>query len=152
MANYWGHLSLQQLDTCHADLITLANHVLQIHDASVIFGHRNRILQNQAYRLGHSKLQFPNSLHNLFPSAAIDLGPYLPGYRVTYDREHTLYFAGIVLGVAEWLYQTGEISHRIRWGGDWDRDHNFREHSFYDGIHFELVDIDRSKFQVIDMV
>jgi peptidoglycan L-alanyl-D-glutamate endopeptidase CwlK len=152
MINRWGLRSKQQLVTCHHDLVTLANRVLQIHDASVIFGYRNRLLQNQAYRLGHSKLQFPDSLHNLFPSAAIDLGPYLPGYRVTYDREHTLYFAGIVLGVADCLYQTGEISHQIRWGGDWDRDHNFREHSFYDGIHFELVEFDRTQFQVIDAV
>lgn len=138
MASFSGK-SQARLNTCHPDLITLANEVIKVHDCTVVFGHRGEAEQNEAYAKGNSKLQFPQSKHNKLPSMAIDLGPYLPNENVLYNREQTLYFAGIVMGIAHKLFEEGKMIHKVRWGGDWDSDNNFKEHSFYDGIHFELV-------------
>jgi peptidoglycan L-alanyl-D-glutamate endopeptidase CwlK len=44
-----------------------------------------------------------------------------------------------VLGVAERLYNEGRISHRLRWGGDWDMDTKVSDNDFDDLVHFELV-------------
>lgn len=135
--NKWGERSLKNYDQCHKDLQVLADHVLQIHDCSIICGHRGKEEQNQAFYLGNSKLKYPNSRHNQIPSAAIDIVPY--GQGNPYDREQMLYFAGIVVATAAILYNTGIIEHKIRWGGDWDIDNNFKEHKFFDAAHLELV-------------
>lgn len=130
--------SLERLATCHEDLQVLASEVLKIHDCTVVCGYRNKEEQNRFFAEGVSKLRYPNGKHNQIPSRAIDLGPYVRNQSL-YDREQVLLFAGIVIGVAHMLYQDGRMKHKIRWGGDWDSDNNFKEHSFFDGIHFELV-------------
>ncbi len=140
--NRWSIISKARLATCHEDLVTLAQQVMIIHDCSVICGHRGRKAQNKAHEEGHSKLTWPRSKHNKWPSQAIDLGPYLPRENVLYDREQVLYFAGIVKATAFMLRKEGKMKYRIRWGGDWDRDNNFKEHSFFDGVHFELIGVE----------
>lgn len=137
--NKFSKKSKKRLATCHEDLQTLANAVIQVHDCTVVCGYRDEQAQNEAYYKGASKLKFPDGKHNRMPSIAIDLGPYLAGHKILYDREQVLHFAGIVLGIADQLYRNGKMAHKIRWGGDWDSDNNFKEHSFFDGIHFELV-------------
>lgn len=140
--NKFSGKSLAQLTTCHIDLQALANAVLTIHDCTVVCGWRSKDKQNKAFHLGNSTTKYPKSKHNSLPSMAIDLGPYIPNQDVLYNREQTLYFAGIVLGIAHMLYESGIMEHRIRWGGDWDSDNDFKEHKFYDGIHFELIEND----------
>jgi len=66
------------------------------------------------------------------PSLAVDAYPYIDG-AISFDREQCLVFAGFVIGLA------GGMGIKIRWGGDWDGDHNLREHSLSDLGHFELV-------------
>jgi peptidoglycan L-alanyl-D-glutamate endopeptidase CwlK len=41
--------------------------------------------------------------------------------------------------VSEILYKKGMIEHHIRWGGDWDGDQDFRDQTFDDLAHFELI-------------
>ena len=137
--NKWSKRSLRNLKTCHEDLQLLANTVLRMHDCTVICGHRNEQEQNEAYYKGASKVKFPNSNHNFIISRAIDLAPYKKGASL-YDRENVLYFAGIVITAAQYLYDLDHITHKIRWGGDWDGDNNFKEHKFFDGVHFELIE------------
>ena len=136
--NKWSRTSAKRLNTCHVDLITLCNIVLQVHDCTIVEGHRNQKCQNQAYYIGNSKLQWPNSKHNKTPSLAVDVVPFING-KATYNREQILYFSGIVLGIANRLSIEGLMTHKVRWGGDWDRDNDFKEHKFFDGAHFELV-------------
>lgn len=139
--NSWSQSSANKLATCHPDLQVLANTVLPFHDCKVITGHRNEEQQNRMYAEGKSKLRWPNGKHNSDPSMAIDLAPYRPGDN-PWDYEYSLYFAGIVLGIADILYQQGHMVHKVRWGGNWstDRDYrSFKDVSFYDGLHFELV-------------
>jgi peptidoglycan L-alanyl-D-glutamate endopeptidase CwlK len=141
--NIWSKSSLEKLKTCHGDLQTLANHVLLVHDCTVVWGSRNEKQQNDMFLQGRSELKYPYSKHNQYPSIAIDLAPYVPelGGVITRDREYSLYFSGIVLGIADILYERGDINNRVRWGGNWStkRDKNFKNTSFYDGLHYELV-------------
>jgi peptidoglycan L-alanyl-D-glutamate endopeptidase CwlK len=140
--NKWSKSSKEKLKTCHGDLQTLANFVLSVHDCTVVWGTRTQEQQDKLVLEGKSKLNYPNSKHNTYPSLAIDLAPYVPSLSgVTWDREYSLYFAGIVLGCADTLYKKGIINNMVRWGGNWStvRDKSFKQISFYDGLHFELV-------------
>jgi peptidoglycan L-alanyl-D-glutamate endopeptidase CwlK len=136
----WSQKSQERLNTCHSDLQLLANEVLSIHDCSVVYGHRPMEDQNRLFAEGKSKKQWPNSKHNQLPSIAIDLAPYVPGVGM-WDMEYSLYFAGLVLGTADMLHKMGTMMNTVRWGGNWSstRDRNWKLNSFYDGLHFELL-------------
>jgi len=141
MARY-SSTSNRRKNTCHPDLIVLADEVIKVHDATVVTGYRTEANQNQLCADGFSRVEYPDSNHNKMPSLAIDLAPYVPSMGgLTYDREYSLYFAGIVLGIADRLYRSGLMTHKIKWGGNWstDRNKSFKTISFYDGLHFELV-------------
>jgi peptidoglycan L-alanyl-D-glutamate endopeptidase CwlK len=139
---HYSKKSQAKLDTCDHDLQVLANEVLKYHDASVVWGHRNEEEQERMFRKKVSKLHFPRSKHNSYPSRAIDLVAYVPslGGQV-WTVKYSLYFAGLVLGIADMLYAQGKMTHKVRWGGNWSskRDVSFTKVRFYDGYHFELV-------------
>lgn len=128
--------SRERLNTCHKDLRMIFNAVIPHFDNSILCGHRGEAEQNEAYRSGKSQLKFPESKHNKSPSMAVDVVPYPIDWQ---DRERFHYFAGYVMGVADMLHGEGLISHRLRWGGDWDRDTQVKDNSFDDLPHFELV-------------
>lgn len=107
----------------------------------MITGHRNEKDQNEAFEEGKSEKFWPNSKHNERPSMAIDAAPYflsIPHIKWK-DEDGFRMFAGYVMGVAAALYEAGEISHVVRWGGDWDRDRDQSDQAFMDLVHFELV-------------
>jgi len=89
-----------------------------------------------AYNAGRSKVKWPNGKHNKRPSMAVDVVPYPIDWQ---DRDRFHYFAGYVMGVADMLHAEGLINHRLRWGGDWDRDTQVKDNGFDDLVHFELV-------------
>ena len=122
--------SRASLITCHRDLQALAHKVIRVHDCSVITGFRAEEMQRKMFATGLSKVQFPNSKHNLMPAKAIDLAPYPVNWK---DIKSFYYFAGIVMGVAS------EMNLRLRWGGDWDLDNDLNDQRFNDLIHFELL-------------
>ena len=127
--NKWSNTSKERLEQCDERLQALAEAVLQIHDCSVLTGHRSENAQNQAYVEGYSTIQWPYSKHNKLPSLAIDLAPF------PIDWENTkrfYYFAGIVMGVAK------QMNLPIRWGGDWDMDNDLDDSNFLDLVHFEI--------------
>ncbi len=138
--NSWSAKSRANLATCHQDLQVLANSVLAAHDCTLVYGHRIELEQNRLFTEGKSKKQWPDSTHNKTPSMAMDLAPYVQGVSM-WDMEYSLHFAGLVLGMADTLYQQGLMTHRVRWGGNWStkRDRNWKLNSFYDGLHFELI-------------
>jgi hypothetical protein len=114
----------------------------------VIQGHRGKIDQNTQFYEGDSQLMWPNGKHNTYPSTAIDFGPYVPGQNVLYDRNQTLYFGGIVVATADFLYHAGKMRYRIRWGRNWKGDNNMKGNRFNDSIHFELVGVDSSEIKI----
>lgn len=136
MASY-SVRSRERLNTCHRDLRMIFNAVIPHFDNTVLCGHRGEAAQNAAYNSGRSKVKWPNGKHNKKPSMAIDAAPYPIDWQ---DRERFSLFAGYVMGVAAMLHAEGMITHRIRWGGDWDRDTEVSDNGFDDLVHFELVE------------
>jgi len=116
--------------------------VIKVHDCTVIEGYRPPSVQIDLYYAKRSKVKFGK--HNVSPSNAVDVGPYLgeikgipwpvPGSD-TYikDLNQFYYFAGIVHAKAR------EMGISIRWGGDWDRDHYLSDQTFDDLVHFQLL-------------
>ena len=129
--------SLAHLATCHADLRAVFTEVVKHRDCTVIEGLRTAEQQAEYLRTGRSKTT--SSKHLRQPdgtSHAADVAPYPVDWS---DGKAFALFAGYVIATADQMRLAGQITHRIRWGGDWDDDGNVREHSFFDGPHFELV-------------
>ncbi len=131
----FGKRSTQNLVSCHEDLQRLFNEVIKYYDCSIICGIRGKLEQDDAYYSGRSQLKFPESSHNNTPSVAVDVVPYFKGrpHIRWEDKEKFYEFAGFVQGVASIL----EIN--IRWGGNWDRDDELQDQTFFDLPHFELI-------------
>jgi len=123
--------SQQILDSCHPLLQILFFEVVRTFDCSILDGHRPMHRQNQLYRDGKSKLIYPHSKHNSYPSQAVDVAPYPIDWE---DIRRFYYFGGYVLGIAK------NMGFRIRWGGDWDGDRQVKDQSFNDLVHFEIGD------------
>lgn len=132
----YSKISYQKLKTAHPDLQLIFNTVIQYIDNTILVGHRGEEEQTQAVAEGKSKLTFPNSKHNSTPSMAVDAAPYPIDWN---DISRFYYFAGFVKAIAEVLLSEKKISHKVRWGGDWDSDNDFKDNKFNDLVHFELV-------------
>lgn len=117
------------LATCHPDLQKVFNEVIKHFDCTVMCGHRSEEEQNEAYRTGRSKLQYPQSKHNGSPSRAIDVAPYPIDWN---DTDRFYFFAGLVKGIA------AGMGIDIRFGGDWDSDTDLHDQTFMDLPHYEL--------------
>jgi len=132
--------SLSQLNTCHPDLITLFKEVIKFRDCKILEGYRGKELQDEAYERGTSKLKYPNGKHNGNPSMAVDVTPFLreaPLAVSLNDKGRHIYFAGFVMGIADTLYDEKKMTHRVRWGGDWNGDGDIQDG--WDFVHFELI-------------
>jgi len=130
-------VSTLRLNTCHRDLQVIFKHVIDYMNCSILCGFRGEQDQEQAFKEGKSRLHFPKSKHNISPSMAVDV----ICYPIDWDNfQRHFWFAGYVLGVADRLYAEGKIHHRLRFGGDWDRDFDITdEKGLRDLVHFELM-------------
>lgn len=68
--------SLNNLATCHPDLIRVAQEAIKHFDFVVICGERGEKEQNAAYARGASNARYGQSAHNYSPSLAFDAVPY----------------------------------------------------------------------------
>ena len=127
----FSEASFERLKTCHPDLQKVFLKVIEHYDCTVTCGHRPKDEQDEAVRTGKSKLAWPYSKHNSLPSKAVDCVPFPVDWS---DTSRFYHFAGFVLAVAQGL------GVKIRWGGDWDGNLNFRDEKFKDLPHFELVE------------
>jgi peptidoglycan LD-endopeptidase CwlK len=123
----FGNTSKQRLSTAHPHLQRLFTEVVKHRDCTVLFGHRGREEQEQAFKNGASKAHYGQSNHNYLPSLAVDVMPWYPTEpHIRWGELHELKeFAHFVLGVAVGM----DIP--IRWGG------HFK--NFFDGPHYELI-------------
>lgn len=128
---HFSNLSLQRLVTCDERLQRLFMAVIREFDCSIVYGHRDEEAQNDAFEKGFSKKAWPDSKHNSLPSKAIDALPYPVNWK---DEARIRYFAGFVMGIAS------QMGIKIRWGGDWDRDTDVHDQTFFDLGHFEVID------------
>ena len=123
--------SLSKLATCDERLQQIMKVVIEHWDCTIVEGSRPQEVQDEHYRTGRSKVQYPHSKHNSSPSAAIDVAPYPIDWN---DVARFRYFAGFVMGVA--------TMHGVKliWGGDWDSDRSCKDQTFHDLPHFELAE------------
>lgn len=123
--------SLEKLNQCVPELQDVMNEVIKYFDITIVTGHRGREEQEEKFDKGLTKVHFPYSKHNSFPSKAVDIAPYPINFK---DINRFYLAAGFILGIAK----SKGIS--LRWGGDWDRDTEVKDNSFDDLMHFEVVE------------
>jgi hypothetical protein len=126
----FGKFSYDNLLQCHPDLQRLFNEVIKVFDCTITCGHRGQKEQDEAFARDKSKVKWPNSKHNSFPSRAADVYPSPINYG---NFKRMYYFAGYVKGTAE------RLGIKIRWGGDWDSDTEILDQKWDDLPHFELA-------------
>lgn len=110
-------------------------------DFGISEGFRTVKRQQECYKKGLSTKDgiVNKSKHNYSPSLAVDIYPYYGG-KAKWDTEHLCYLAGIIHTVSKLLFEQGKITHRIRWGGNFDMDGIILiDQSFDDCPHFELI-------------
>ncbi|MDA0780776.1 MAG: M15 family metallopeptidase [Rickettsiales bacterium] len=127
---FFSKHSLQKLETCDARLQEICHEAIKIYDFTVLCGKRDEEEQNNLLIQGKTKLEFPNSKHNKFPSQAVDIAP-CPIDWSDFGRFRLL--AGIIFGIAH------SKNVKIRWGGDWNMNWNSGDENFLDLVHFELL-------------
>lgn len=131
----FGRRSTKNILEAHPDLQRLFYEVIKYFDCTVIDAYRPQEEQDEAYYTGRSQLKFPQSKHNVKPSMAVDVVPWFtdaPHVRWK-DMDTFYYFAGFVKGIA------ANMGINIRTGLDWDSDNDFKDQSFQDAAHFELI-------------
>lgn len=140
MFNY-SPASEGKLSTCQINLQRLFRRVLMSYDHTIIEGVRTKERQRELWNQRRTKTM--NSKHLPFGaqgcSLAVDVAPYpikwpVPGENsYVKDVGRFYHFSGYVLGVAS------EMGIKVRWGGDWDRDHDLKDQSFDDLVHWEII-------------
>ena len=126
----YSDLSKERLETCHPSLILLFNTVIKGWDCTILCGHRTKGEQDRLFDSGRSKLRYPYSKHNQFPSQAVDVSPHPIDWN---DLGSFYMFAGYVIRISE------SLGIRIRYGGDWDGDKKTADQTFNDLPHYELL-------------
>lgn len=126
----FGRHSKEQIDTLAPALRWVLEEAIRHIDFRVRQGHRGQQEQERLYRQGKSKVHWPYSRHNVAPSEAVDIDPWPLDFE---DTDRYYFLAGWVMAVA------ASMQIRLRWGGDWDGDHDLAEEGFRDLGHFELL-------------
>lgn len=132
--NRYSPASEARLQTCDERIQRVLRSLLPEFDHSILEGHRGESEQNEAFRTGASKVEWPNGKHNKMPSKAVDVAPANCDLTDKRNIPRICYFAGRVMGRAV------ELGVRLRWGGDWDGDNELRDQTFNDLVHFEVID------------
>lgn len=128
----FGKTSKKELGTCHPLLQEVLNEAIKVVDFKVLQGTRSEEEQERLFREGRSKVRWPNSKHNTYPSLAVDVAPY----PIDWDGPHATKKFARLAGIIEGIAYTKGI--QLRWGGDWDGDGQMRDQKFHDLPHLEL--------------
>jgi len=110
MPNF-GQKSQDKLATVHPKLQQIMNEAIKEYDFTVLWGYRDKQLQNSFYRRG-TGLKWPNSRHNVKPSLAVDVAPWPIDWL---DEQRFVILAGLILAKAR------ELKIEVVWGGLWLR-------------------------------
>ena len=144
--NYnFGNRSKTKLASCHKDLQIIAEESLKVSqvDFGISEGHRSVEKQLEYYNTGKSKIDGikKKGKHNYSPSMAFDIYAYVSGQsKLSYNITYLSYLGGVITATAKRLLHEGRISHKARWGGNWDSDNMIlTDQSFDDMPHFELI-------------
>ena len=99
MSFSYSKVSRKRRDSCHPDLIRLADWMLEnsIFDISIVCGHRGEEEQNEAYRTGKSGARWGQSKHNQIPSDGMDIAAFVEGKIDWFDKAKFIYLGGLAL-------------------------------------------------------
>ena len=133
----FGEKSTSRLKTCSLDLQNIFHEVVKYYDCSILEGHRGEPKQNRFFAQKRSKVKWPDGKHNSYPSHAVDAAPYpIPenwGANHWKDLVHFYQLAAVVKFVA------AQKGIKIRWGGDWAGDGDYKDNKFDDLVHYEIL-------------
>ena len=106
-------------------------------DIAGIEGRRVKARQNRLFAINKSKVQWPNSKHNVLKpddlAHAFDIAPYVNG-KISDNWYHCIFLAGIIQTCGK------KLGIPIRWGGNWDQDGEpITDQDFQDLWHYEEV-------------
>lgn len=156
MGYYLGKNSLKKLSSCHIDLQKIWHLAISRSsvDIGISEGHRAIEKQKEYYAIGRTvevnrdtitNIDGVNKVgkHNFIPSEASDFFVYHKNKKVrlkiAYDKAHLSYVFGLLDSCSKELYYKNQITHLLRWGGNWDKDGIlFYDQSFNDLPHVEL--------------
>lgn len=124
--------SKTRLLTCSLPIQKIMEEAIKHIDIGITCGHRNEKDQQQAFLEGKSKLQFPFSKHNSYPSNAVDFVCFVDG-KPQWSKELTISTAFFIKGIA------AGMGYKLRLGCDWDSDFLWSDESFLDAFHLELA-------------
>ena len=115
----------------------MLNKAIKHYDITVLEGVRTLERQTELVRTGMSKTMKSKHLKQADGhSHAVDVALYPIDWN---DRDRFVFLQGYLKGLADQMFDDGEITHKLRLGVDWDGDGNIKEHSFFDGPHIELI-------------
>jgi len=129
--------SINRLKTCDHRLKRILLRVIKRFDCTVLEGHRTEEKQNEYYWNGKSKLMWPESKHNSEPSLAVDVAPWPIPENWGEDWRDRVKFYELKALI---FYEAAEAGVKIRFGGDWDMDEDYKDQTFNDLVHFEIVE------------
>ena len=141
----FSNKSLAKLRTCHPDIQEILKELIAMYDFSVLEGHRSTETQQKYFSEGKSKLDgiSKKSKHQSMPSMAVDIMPYKKDSNAfsgeELDSRRFYMMMGMIKAITRRLLIQGKITHNVRFGLDWDSDDTFKDQSFHDLPHFELV-------------
>lgn len=144
MSYVFGKRSKEKLSQCHPDLQLIAEEALKVSsmDFGVSEGHRSLEKQMEYFNSGRSKVDGIKikGKHNYQPSLAFDIYAYISGKpKLAYNTSNLAYLGGVITATAKRLLNEGKITHRLRWGFNWDMDGEIgTDQRFQDMPHFEL--------------
>lgn len=154
MGYSFGKRSQVNLDTCHKDIQYILNELIKIYDFTVISGIRTTEEQKALFADGKTKLDGINkkSKHQgredsegNIVSFAVDIMPWKKGTNAFsgHEKDNRRFYTmmGMVKAIAARLLEEGKISHTVRFGLDWNGDDTYKDQTFDDLPHFELVEI-----------
>lgn len=120
--------SLERLGTIKPELQKVVRKAFETmpFDVMILEGIRTAERQKELVAKGASKTL--NSKH--LTGSAVDLVPYPVNWD---DKSRFNIMSEHVLAAAK------ELGIKVRWGGDWDMDGDWKDERFYDGPHFELI-------------
>ena len=129
----FSNVSQARLDQAHPHLRLIMETAIKIVDFSVLETVRDEKTHKRYIARGVTKVPYNKTKHKPNKnglSEAIDIAPYPIDWN---DTQRFYYLAGIIKGIARML------NIELRWGGDWDNDNDFKDQSFNDLVHFELL-------------
>lgn len=130
----FGKASRSKLETCDPRLVEIFEEVVKHVDCTVLEGVRTKEAQNEYQRTGKSKLRWPRSKHNVLNDGDLSKAIDCVMYPIDWNDWHRhYYFVGFVKAIA------ASKGYTLRSGLDWDSDNDFKDQTFNDAPHFEII-------------